>query len=421
MPNPSTSVGAFQRPRLVAALALVIVGSGFALLLGATFEVAAVNLVLGAAAMLLLGTEPPNAPERENVVRVEEPFPRALDPVIDAIAEPLLLVVNGRVVRANAAAVALLGRHILNRDLRLAIRHPAVAELLHGRSDSPVELALDGFGRQGERWLLRAAPVGTSGRMIQLVDRTAAHAADRMRVDFVANASHELRTPLAAVLGFVETLQDDETGADREVRQRFLEIIAKEGRRMLRLVEDLLSLSRIEAGRHQAPSAQIDLGALAESVAAVVAGQHGARGDDLVIQRSGDTRVIGNQPELTQLTQNLMANALKYGQIGTPVSVTIACEDEGVTLTVVDHGEGIAAKHLPRLTERFYRVDPGRSRSVGGTGLGLAIVKHIVERHRGRLHISSVVGTGTTVTVHLPQASANRSHEAVTEKQQSPA
>jgi two-component system phosphate regulon sensor histidine kinase PhoR len=245
--------------------------------------------------------------------------------------------------------------------------------------------------------------VGDGTRVVYLVDQTGNYATERMRVDFVANASHELRTPLASILGYVETLSD-EAGEDPALRQRFLRVVLDEAHRMQRLVEDLMSLSRIEAEKYRSPSAPVDLIDLVCQARDELAVGHAAR--DRAIEIAAEAPlppVAGDRVQLSQMIHNLVGNALKYGAPGTPVSIIVALDGpRAIRLTVTDQGEGIAPEHLPRLTERFYRVDPGRSRSLGGTGLGLAIVKHIVERHRGRLDIASVVGKGTRVTVTLP-------------------
>ena len=226
-----------------------------------------------------------------------------------------------------------------------------------------------------------------------------------MRVDFVANASHELRTPIAAISGFAETLADDAAGGDPATRQHFLGIISREARRMQRLVEDLLSLSRIEAEQHVAPTTQVDFATIAREAALNAAEQRQPRGADLLLCSAPYPLVVrGDAPQLAQMAHNLVSNGFKYGRAGTPVTVMLAEDDGCARLTVTDEGDGIAVQHLPRITQRFYRVDASRSREVGGTGLGLAIVKHIVERHGGTLDIASVVGRGTTVTVALPLA-----------------
>jgi two-component system, OmpR family, phosphate regulon sensor histidine kinase PhoR len=241
--------------------------------------------------------------------------------------------------------------------------------------------------------------------LVHLVDVSARHAIERMRTDFVANASHELRTPLSSVLGFVETLLDPDVGGDQMTRERFLRVIEGESKRMERLVTDLMSLSRIEADRHRAPDAAVDLGALVAEQCRVIAAAGNPRAADLdcPAPQPDLPPVSGDKAQLSQILHNLVGNAMSYGRPGTPIEVRLGSRGNQVVLSVRDHGEGIAADHLPRLTERFYRVDPGRSRAAGGTGLGLAIVKHIVERHRGRLSIESAPGVGTTVTVLLPK------------------
>jgi two-component system phosphate regulon sensor histidine kinase PhoR len=241
---------------------------------------------------------------------------------------------------------------------------------------------------------------------VRLRDRTGAYVTERMRVDFVANASHELRTPLATLLGFIETLQDQNAAEDAATRSRFLRIMFDEAKRMQRLVDDLISLSRIEAEKFRAPQTALDLALLVDEVSAAI--ESGRPDDDrplLIDADHGVSPVAGDRIQLSQLLHNLIGNALKYGRAGTPVRITLGNAPGGMMrLSVADEGDGIPPEHLPRLTERFYRVDPGRSRAMGGTGLGLAIVKHIVERHRGRLDIESEVGRGTTVSVLLPIA-----------------
>ena len=377
-------------------VAAVVTATAGALAVGGDAQTALLALGGGIAAVLLAASRlemPAPAP----VAAVDEPL---LAPILDAVAEPVLLIADGTVALANRAARALLGAHIVGEDARVAIRHPAATERLAAAAPdaSPVELV--GLGPLDQRWAMRVATVGGGRRLVHLSDRTDVHAAEQMRVDFVANASHELRTPLSAVLGFIETLE--EAGDEPEVRARFLGIMGAEAQRMQRLVEDLISLSRIEAEKYRSPADPIDLAALIEEVQAELAGTGARAGDLVVTAEPGVPLVTGDRVQLSQMLHNLIGNALKYGRAGTPVSVTLGREGGLVRLAVVDQGEGIAAEHLPRLTERFYRVDAGRSRSLGGTGLGLAIVKHIVERHRGRLGIVSRAGVGTTVTVTLP-------------------
>ncbi|MBX3562350.1 MAG: ATPase [Sphingomonas sp.] len=328
--------------------------------------------------------------------------------LLRAVDEPMLVVRDRRVIAANAPARDLLGQHIEGVDVRLAIRHPAAAERLAApaESEDPRERTeLVGLGDADRQWTMAVTVLPDESRLVRLIDQSAARAAERMRVDFVANASHELRTPLATVLGFVETLEDEEAGGDPETRKRFLKIMHDEAVRMRSLVDDLMSLSRIEAERYAVPRDPVALPPLIDEVKAALARLIEERGATLLVERETDDPVVlGDRPQLGQLLNNLIANALKYGRAGAPVRVRI--EDAGtmVRVAVSDEGDGIAAEHLPRLTERFYRVDAGRSRAVGGTGLGLAIVKHIVARHRGRLDIDSAPGRGTIVSVELPRA-----------------
>ncbi|RYD99011.1 MAG: ATPase, partial [Sphingomonadales bacterium] len=323
---------------------------------------------------------------------------------IEGVAQPVLVIESNRVIAANTRAQTLLGAHILGEDVRVAIRHPAAAERLANAGDNapsgPIHLV--GLGARDQRWEMRVRALAGGQRVVHLIDRTGNYAADRMRVDFVANASHELRTPLASVLGFVETLQEG-AGDDPQTRNRFLKIIGDEARRMQRLVDDLISLSRIEAEKYRKPSDPVELGALLQEVCEELSASGDARAGDLRLDVKDNPTVTGDRAQLSQLLHNIVGNAMKYGREGTPVQIALAREDEAMArLTVTDQGEGIAPQHIPRLTERFYRVDSGRSRSIGGTGLGLSIAKHVVERHRGRIDIASNVGTGTTVTILLP-------------------
>ncbi len=232
-----------------------------------------------------------------------------------------------------------------------------------------------------------------------------------MRVDFVANASHELRTPLASLLGFVETLRGPARD-DAAARERFLAIMETQARRMARLVDDLLSLSRIELKAHVRPLDRVDLGAVVRQIADALKPLAAERGTVLRLvlpERGGD--VLGDRDELLRVFENLIENAIKYGKDQGQVEVTLRrLANEGgperIEVQVTDDGPGVAPQHLPRLTERFYRVDAVASRGAGGTGLGLAIVKHIVMRHRGRLEIDSTPGKGSTFKVILDSAPA---------------
>ncbi len=328
-----------------------------------------------------------------------------LGALLDAIEEPALLVRDQRVSAANRPARDLLGARIEGSDIRLAIRHPeALDHILEGRSGN---IAMVGLGGAERPWDLSVRPLADGTQLIRLIDRSAARAAERMRVDFVANASHELRTPLATIIGYAETL--GEPGEiDPATRTRFGTTIHAEARRMLRIVEDLMSLSRIEADRFVAPQERVSLEEIAR-----IACENGrplaeARGCRILVEAdAGLPPIAGDFAQLLQLADNLVANAIRYGCGPKDCVVTISAgRDDGSALFAVrDTGEGIAPDHLPRLTERFYRIDAARSRDAGGTGLGLAIVKHIVERHRGSLEIKSAPGRGTEVVVRLAFAS----------------
>jgi two-component system phosphate regulon sensor histidine kinase PhoR len=242
--------------------------------------------------------------------------------------------------------------------------------------------------------------------LLTLQDLTEARRVERMRVDFIANASHELRTPLASLLGFIETLQGS-AQADAKARARFLEIMREQGRRMARLIDDLLSLSRIEQKQHLRPATEVDLTQVVRHVADTLAPLAREMNVELKLEAEAPVIVIGERDELLRVAENLIENAIKYGahpDAASYVEITVARRGKEGCIVVRDHGRGVAPEHLPRLTERFYRVDPGQSRAKNGTGLGLAIVKHILARHRGRLTIESRLGEGSTFAAFAPLA-----------------
>jgi two-component system phosphate regulon sensor histidine kinase PhoR len=343
-----------------------------------------------------------------------ERLQRADVAIVERLPDPLIVLDAYREVRrANAAARAAFGS-----DIGAVLRHPglrgAIDRAFASGSVQSVELVLPvPVQREVQASVVPMDPPLADGgqAVVVLSDRSREHAIERMRADFVANASHELRTPLASLIGFVETLRGP-AADDPPAQQRFLAIMAEQGARMNRLIDDLLSLSRIELTEHQVPSESIDLAVL---LPRLVAGyeprlaEHSARLD---MQIAEDLPHVPADPDqLAQVLQNLLDNAVKYGRPDGTVRLSVQPAPPsggkwparpGVVLAVADQGAGIAREHLPRLTERFYRVDKGRSRAVGGTGLGLAIVKHIVNRHRGQLLIESEEGVGTTVSVWLP-------------------
>jgi two-component system phosphate regulon sensor histidine kinase PhoR len=402
----------------VAATALAgAAGATVTTLAGAPEIAAGIGLLVGIGAYALAagsGAPQDTSPPSAETPPIPLPGPDAL---LDAVSEPMLLVRERRVLIANRAARALLGEHIEGSDVRLAIRHPAAAELLVDDAGDGGATELIGLGDLGRQWEMELTPLPDGSRIVRLRDQSQARAAEQMRVDFVANASHELRTPLATLIGFVETLEDEAAGGDPATRGRFLGIMAGEALRMRDLIDDLMSLSRIEADRYTQPRETVPLAEIVMEVEASVAALVEDR--EIVVENDApEARVTGDRGQLAQMLNNLVVNALKYGREGSPVRIAVAPAGDGlVRLAVSDEGDGIATEHIPRLTERFYRVDPGRSRQVGGTGLGLAIVKHIVLRHRGRLDIASEPGVGTTVSVCLPFAEglSSKSHASVTE------
>jgi two-component system phosphate regulon sensor histidine kinase PhoR len=344
---------------------------------------------------------------------------QTLSVLVDALPDPLFLVQSSRQVeRANRAAEQLFERSGINQPIESLIRDPgllaAVDDVLAGNDEAQVNLQLAGpptraFGARVVpiRWHEQPAA------LVSLRELTEQVAIERMRSDFVANASHELRTPLTVIRGFVETLSGPAKD-DPEAQARFLKTMGAEAERMSRLVDDLLSLSKIEQNEHVTPAERIQI---TDTIGAVVdalkpyAQERRVRLD--LAMNDGLPPVLGDRDQLSQLFTNLIDNAIKYGGEDSAVEVVVRFVEKAspgagpltgrptVEVVITDHGEGIPAEYLPRLTERFFRVDPARSRRLGGTGLGLAIVKHILRRHRGHITFESEVGAGTTVSVHL--------------------
>lgn len=332
--------------------------------------------------------------------------------VINALPVPVLLIgPDDRVRAANDAVTVILGPNLAGNHYITAVRQPAIIAAIAQARQSKTAQTARYTGREGAKDTVYRVAVGLAGDdiVISFEDQTAAEAAGQMRRDFVANVSHELRTPLTALLGFIETLG----GAARDdapARDRFLEIMAHEANRMTRLVDDLLSLSRVEEEERMRPRENIDLGALLSSVIKGLEPQAQAANITVTLQSDGAGDLVpGDAGQLLQVFSNLVENAVKYGKDGGRVTITMMpraiharLRGEAIQVIVEDNGDGIAAHHIARLTERFYRVDNHRSRQVGGTGLGLAIVKHIINRHRGRMVIESTLGQGTKISVYLP-------------------
>ena len=315
---------------------------------------------------------------------------------------PMLMLDSNRIIVANAAAREAIGGHILGQDARVAFRHPAAVDLL-SRADGGTA-SVQGLSGPRSSWQMTRQPIDGRYSLIELVDRTSEADVSRAHTDFVANASHELRTPLASIIGYMETLVEGGEAIDAKRAERFHGVVLQEAKRLQSLVDDLMSLSLVEAEKHDHPRDKVQLAALVQQAARDGAGLE--RHERLDLVKSGEKLVVrGDRKQLEQLVRNLVDNALKYGAPESSVTIGVdRGERDMAVLTVRDRGEGIAPEHIPHLTRRFYRTDPGRSRAAGGTGLGLAIVKHIVERHRGRLDIASALGEGTTVTVRLPLA-----------------
>ncbi len=331
---------------------------------------------------------------------------------ISTLADPALVIEHDIAIAANPEARRLFGDRIAGSDLRLTVRHPGVLDALEeargtGRT---IEREINGIGLGNSAYRLRAVGAGEGRVLLLFDDITQARATERMRVDFIANASHELRTPLTTLTGFIETLQGP-AADDPPARARFLDIMAREAARMSRLIDDLLSLSRIELDKHVRPVSTIAVAGMIAEVGRTMAMRFERDSRMLIIEEMPSLPLVtADRDQVLQVLHNLISNAIKYGDTGTPITVNAAAEPANgaqpalVRFTVADVGEGIAAEHLPRLTERFYRVDSQRSRTMGGTGLGLAIVKHIVERHRGRFELDSTPGSGSRASFTLPQA-----------------
>lgn len=353
------------------------------------------------------------APEAEAPrINAEQASRDATREIIESLSAPLLVLEGSRITQANAAAREALGAHIVDQDARIALRHPDAMRLLEMEPNQGwgESVTISGFTGGRSLWQLTRRRIDKKRWLIELTDRTSESDISRAHTDFVANASHELRTPLAAIIGYVETLTEGGTAVDEAARTRFYEVVLREARRMQSLVEDLMSLSHVEAEKNDRPTEPIDLTKLTARVVGEIGSIQGR--NRLVTQfPDGPATVLGDAAQLEQLLRNLIDNALKYGDPAEPVTVSITPDANGRTaLAITDRGRGIAPEHLPHLTRRFYRTDPGRSRAAGGTGLGLAIVKHIVERHRAQLDILSELGKGTTFTASfpaLPQSTAD--------------
>ena len=354
----------------------------------------------------------------------ENPEPEIAGPwieiLIGKLPDPVIVLDRGaRVVAFNAQASAMAPALSRGEAASLALRAPEVVEA--------IRLAGAGAGAQRvefservpvDRWLAaHIAPIdlpegsrGTRHLLLMIFhDLTPLRRVEEMRADFVANASHELRTPLASLSGFIDTLQGPARD-DPRARERFLAIMKTQAHRMARLIDDLLSLSRVELNAHVRPETPLELGAIVRQVADALQMLARERGVAIELAITAEPLIVpGDRDELTRVFENLVENAVKYAASGKRVDISTerAQTPDGSGEAIVrvrDYGPGIAAEHLPRLTERFYRIDVGQSRAEGGTGLGLSLVKHVLNRHRGRLGIESRLGEGATFTVRLPLA-----------------
>lgn len=344
------------------------------------------------------------------------------DRIMGSLPDPIFFLDKDRlVVRANAVAHALVDSDLTGRDIANGLRDPALLSAIDRAIEFaepqtvdlrlPVPVETEFIVRVQPIDPPRGTPTGQDAPvvLIDMQDVTALRRSEQMRVDFVANVSHELRTPLTSLTGFIETLRGPAKD-DPDAREKFLSIMQEQSQRMFRLINDLLGLSRIELDEHSRPRQEVDLEELLDRLVQFL----GHKADDLGVTirvdiPAGLPPIHGDEDQLFQVFQNLLDNALKYGAKGDSVEVAVERRDHRrLVVSVTDHGPGISAEHLPRLTERFYRVDEARSRELGGTGLGLAIVKHILNRHRGRLNVTSEIGRGSTFSVMLPIPARHR-------------
>lgn len=362
---------------------------------------------------ILVGTAalPPAQDEDEAPVAVADNADPPASALLASLLDPaILLSARGVVFDYNQPAAQILGNLRKGDPISFSLRVPEILEALRDVSAGGAGQVVEYVERVPvDRWTeARIGPVWLNDDdrkdgvpefvVLELHDLTHLRRAERMRVDFVANASHELRTPLAALLGFIETLQGPAKN-DVEARARFLDIMKNQATRMSRLVDDLLSLSRIEQRQHLLPSAQVNIVEVVKSVLDSLAPLANERGVEIVTTfPEGQVTARGDRDELIRVVENLVENGIKYGQSGKKVDVAVTVDGREGRVMVRDYGPGIPPEHLPRLTERFYRVDVGDSREKGGTGLGLAIVKHIMARHQGRLLIESPENSGAVFT-----------------------
>ena len=403
---------------VIAAAALVFAALALAGALPYSYALAGFAIVAAAAVFAVRTGE--EEERRRQPIAISERGDDLLRAVVAGLPDPVVaLDRDGRVLALNERARALAPALRQGEPVAFALRMPELIEAIGRAAAEGEEQRVVYFERVPlDRWFETIVmPVKRESGLerpdlvlLTFHDLTPLRRVEEMRADFVANASHELRTPLAALLGFIETLQGSARD-DAKARTRFLAIMQEQARRMARLIDDLLSLSRIELNAHRRPDTPVDLGPIVRQVADGLETLARDRGVIVHADAAKALRVPGDRDELVRVFENLVENALKYGAAGRRVDIKIGsgASADGVSeaqVSVRDYGPGIAPEHLPRLTERFYRVDVTESRAQGGTGLGLALVKHILNRHRGRLTIDSAPGEGATFTIHLPTAAA---------------
>lgn len=342
--------------------------------------------------------------------------------ILDHLPNPVVMVNRSRTVTGyNQAAKSLFHHLETGSDLTRYIRDPqlldAFEDVASGQQDlKHTEFILASDAQRHFDVLTARLPAQAGNRnfVLSFSDLTELRKVEQMRADFAADAGHELRTPLSVLLGFIETLEGPAKG-DPDALDQFLPVMRDQAQRMQHLVEDLLSLAKIELNEHTPPSGDCEVAAIIEKVSKGLKVKADAKDMNIRITSDlSDTSTVGEEKELVQVFQNLIDNAVKYGHANTDVEIDIRLaknppaalarfrHNRIMAVSIRDHSDGIAREHLPRLTERFYRVDTARSRAVGGTGLGLAIVKHLVQRHRGTMTIDSEQGKGSVFTVYLP-------------------
>jgi two-component system phosphate regulon sensor histidine kinase PhoR len=398
---------------VIAAAAVVFAGLALAGTLPVAYAIAGFAIVTAAALAVRTGEDDER---RRQPIAISERVDDLLRAVVAGLPDPVVaLDRDGRVMALNERARALAPALRQGEPVSFALRMPELIEAIGRAAAEGQEQRVVYFERVPlDRWFetivmpVKREPNAMRPELVLMTfhDLTPLRRVEEMRADFVANASHELRTPLAALLGFIETLQGS-AREDAKARERFLAIMQEQARRMARLIDDLLSLSRIELNAHRRPDTPVDLVPIVRQVVDGLETLARDRGVTVHIEAGAALTVRGDHDELVRVFENLVENALKYGAAGRRVDIKVGLGsstdgEPEAQVSVRDYGPGIAPEHLPRLTERFYRVDVSESRAQGGTGLGLALVKHILNRHRGRLTIDSTPGEGAAFTVHLP-------------------